>query len=208
MSTIKTKTNRELFLEKLAPHISVFGMERVYDAYMFAKYAHKQQYRTGGGRYFEHPRAVAEIIINELGIVNDWKVVSQALLHDVLEDTWLLTPKLAEKTFGKDISHGLSLLTRGEEHSNAEFAAYVGAIAESGLWRVILVKLCDRLHNLRTMNEFSIERQKRYIRETEEHFSLLFRAFSLFVPRRFAKKAIVLKQLFASEMQNAKARAS
>ncbi len=200
----KKVTNRELFLERFTPFLSAFGMERIYDAYRFAKYAHKEQYRSDGCRYVEHPRAVVKIIADELGIVNNWKLIVAALLHDVWEDTWLLTPCLTGKIFGKDIALWLSFLTREKEHNKEEFPKYIGKISESGIWQVVLIKVCDRLHNLRTLKKLDIERQKRYLRETETYFYDLAKTLIRISPPRMEEKMILLESLLISEISKLK----
>lgn len=189
---MKTKniTNRERFLNKLKPYLSEEGLDNVGDAYVFAKYGHRGQERDGGGgekiRYFEHPRAVAEIIIDELGILGDWRLVVLALLHDVIEDTWLLNHRRVKKLFGEEMANWLVLLTRVGEHSDAEWEAYIGRIGACGEWRVILVKLCDRLHNLRTCTSLTKKRQAKYIAETEKYFFGLIQALYRHIPKVFA----------------------
>ena len=204
MNIITTKTNRELFLEKLAPYINETDLECVYDAYMFAKYAHRGQNRTQGERYFEHPRAVAEIIIDELGILNDWRLIVVALLHDVWENTWLLTANLTKKIFGEDVPQWLLFLTREEEHSPDEFDKYIKKIVECGIWQVILVKLCDRLHNLRSMDTLEKAWCKKYLEQTEKYFYNLAKVFIRIVPKDMTGKAIALEQALIMEINKSK----
>ncbi|MCX6735713.1 MAG: HD domain-containing protein [Candidatus Parcubacteria bacterium] len=204
MDINKNITNRELFLKKFSPYLSAFGMERIYDAYRFAKYAHKEQYRTDGCRYVEHPRAMVKILADELGIVNDWKLIVTALLHDVWEDTWLLTPSLTKKIFGGDIALWLSFLTREKEHSKEEFPRYIGKISESGIWQVVLIKVCDRLHNLRTLKNLDIDRQKRYLHETETYFYDLAKVLIQLAPKRLSKKMVLLEQALIFEINTLK----
>ena len=198
------QTNRERFLEKLAPHIGALGTECVYNAYMFAKYAHRGQNRSQGGRYFEHPRAVAEIVVDELGIAGDWKIIATALLHDVLEDTWLLTPNLAKKVFGADVASWLSFLTRNEEHNDEEFEKYIGKIAECGIWQVVLIKLCDRLHNLRTTETLKKDWRERYIQQTEKYFCNLAKILIRIAPENMTDTVCVLEKMLIAEIGKVK----
>ena len=204
MNTLKTTTNRELFLEKLVPYMDNGGRECVYDAYMFAKYAHRGTNRNGGGRYFEHPRAVAEIIIDELGIANDWRIIAVALLHDVLEDTWLLTPNLTKKIFGEDVANWLSFLTRKKNHSNEEFEKYIKNIEDCGIWQIILIKLCDRLHNLRTMETLEAVWCERYICQTEKYFYKLAKVLIRIAPEQMTEKAVALEKALILEINKVK----
>lgn len=200
---IESITNRELFLKTLEPYISKEGIDNIEDAYQFAKYGHghRNQEREGGVRYFEHPRAVAEIIINELGIKNDWKVVALALLHDVVEDTWLLNYRVVKKCFGEDFAHWLRWLTREENHSDEEWDAYIKGIKSCGEWRVILVKLCDRLHNLRTCQCLALCRRRKYVAETEMYFFGLSEKLRLCIPAEFTEVPEKLERALRREVE-------
>lgn len=177
--------NRKAFFGKLA-HLKPRDIELIDTAYDFCKYAHRIQKRKTGERYFEHPRAVALILIDEIGIT-DARIISVALLHDVLEDTHLLTMARAEKLFGKDVAVWLDFLTK---HESA--ATYYNRLSEEAPWQVLLVKFADRLHNIRTMNT-GLDEQWRcnYAKETQGEFPPLGKRLMKIIPRNtrgFAEK--------------------
>ncbi len=126
---------------------------RIEEAYRFSDGAHHGQFRTSGDPYISHPLAVA-------GIVAEWQLDSQAvmaaLLHDVMEDTTVGKEEIGQR-FGKPVAElvdGLSKLDRIEFQSAADakaenFRKMLLAMARDV--RVILIKLADRLHNMRTL---------------------------------------------------------
>lgn len=172
---------REKFLEPLI--MSAAEIEHVHAAYVFAKYGHHDQTRDGGGRYFDHPKEVANIIIHELGIRNNWKVIVTALLHDILEDTYLLSEHTIRRLFGKKVALWVALLSKVPKEG------YHERLSSCGMWEVLLVKLCDRLHNLRTFGVWEEKRRRRYIRETEEVYLPLADTLAALVPRKHASRA-------------------
>lgn len=181
----QTGFGREKFLEPLV--MSATEIEHVHAAYVFAKYGHHDQTRDGGGRYFDHPKEVANIIIHELGIKNNWKVIVTALLHDILEDTYLLSEDRIQRNFGKKVALWVALLSKVPKEG------YHERLSSCGIWEVLLVKLCDRLHNLRSFSVWDEKRQKRYLRETEEVYLPLTEMLAVLVPRKHASSAEYLK---------------
>lgn len=153
---------RREFMAKLQPIMSPKALEAVETAYVLAKYGHRGQERDDGTRYFEHPKSVAHILIEELKI-NDAQTIVMALLHDVLEDTHILSPYRIELNFGKEVVVGLKLLTKKPKEG------YLKRLSTYGDNKVIMVKLCDRLHNLRTLKHCSKEKQREQIEETRRH---------------------------------------
>jgi len=146
---------------------------RLEDAYRFSEAAHAGQTRQSGEPYISHPLAVAEILA-------DWHLDGQtlmaALLHDVTEDTAVTKDEISD-TFGKpvaDLVDGVSKLDRIEfqsaEHVQAEnFRKMLLAMARDV--RVILIKLADRLHNMRTLGAVSPAKRRRVARETMEIYA-------------------------------------
>ncbi|MEF7614607.1 bifunctional (p)ppGpp synthetase/guanosine-3',5'-bis(diphosphate) 3'-pyrophosphohydrolase [Aquincola sp. MAHUQ-54] len=143
------------------------------EAYKFADEAHLGQYRASGQPYITHPIAVA-------GLVADWKLDAQAimaaLLHDAMEDCGVTKPQLIER-FGAataDLVDGLTKLDKlhfsTREESQAEsFRKMLLAMARDV--RVILIKLADRLHNMRTMTAMAPDKRMRIARETLEIYA-------------------------------------
>ncbi len=137
-------------------------------AYDFAKAAHQNQKRASGEPYFIHPCAVAEILV-ELGL--DAETIAAALLHDVIEDT-PATEEDIRREFGENVLTLVSGVTKldkivfkSQEEEEAEnFRKIFIAMAKD--IRVIIIKLADRLHNMRSLNYLSSDRQQRMAKET------------------------------------------
>jgi GTP pyrophosphokinase len=146
---------------------------RLADAYRFSEAAHKGQTRQSGDPYISHPLAVAEILA---GWRLDGQALMAALLHDVMEDTSVTKAEISE-TFGKPVAElvdGLSKLDKIEfqsaEDAQAEnFRKMLLAMARDV--RVILIKLADRLHNMRTLDAVPPAKRRRVARETMEIYA-------------------------------------
>jgi len=153
---------------ELAAYLSPEEIKQVKSAFHFSDEAHLGQYRQSGEPYITHPVAVAEICAS-------WKLDDQsimaALLHDVIEDQGVTKTEIAER-FGPKVAElvdGLSKLDkmefRNREEAQAEnFRKMLLAMARDV--RVILVKLADRLHNMRTLGAVPAEKRRRVARET------------------------------------------
>ncbi|MBK6632796.1 MAG: bifunctional (p)ppGpp synthetase/guanosine-3',5'-bis(diphosphate) 3'-pyrophosphohydrolase [Betaproteobacteria bacterium] len=171
------ETERRLQLEKLRELLGTYlkpeDIERVADAFLFSAEAHQGQFRISGDPYFSHPLAVA-------GILTGWHLDAQALmaalLHDVTEDTEITNKEIGEK-FGKvtaELVDGVSKLDKIEfqsiEDAQAEnFRKMLLAMARDV--RVILIKLADRLHNMRTLDTLRPDKRRRIARETLEIYA-------------------------------------
>ena len=148
-------------------------LKRVRTAYRLSDQAHLGQYRASGDAYITHPISVAQICT---GWRLDADALMAALLHDVLEDTGITKLELNER-FGPAVAEmvdGLSKLDKIEfgnrEQAQAEsFRKMLLAMARDV--RVILVKLADRLHNMRTLDAVSRHRQLRIAVETMEIYA-------------------------------------
>ena len=144
-------------------------------AYEFAKKAHANQKRASGEEYFTHPCNVAKILI-DLGL--DAATIAAAFLHDVIEDTPVSEGDIKAE-FGDEVLQlvlGVTKLekiefTSKEEEQAENFRKIFVAMAKD--IRVIIIKLADRLHNMRSLNFLSPERQQRMARETLEVFAPL-----------------------------------
>lgn len=123
--------------------------------------------RDGGGRFFDHPKSAAWIYIHELG-GRDPRAIIILLLHDIQEDTYLLSPYRISLNFSEDIASDVGALTKLPKGKETHLE-YISRVIARGP-RTILSKLCDRLHNLRTLDTCSVEKQKKQIAETEEYF--------------------------------------
>jgi GTP pyrophosphokinase len=148
-------------LEEKLSYLPKEYIEKVKKAYEYAKNAHYYQTRASGENYFDHCAAAA---LNLCELKMDCATLCAALLHDILEDT-LITKKELEENFGKEIAGLVDGVTKLSKY---QFEDKITAQAEN--WRkmllavvkdirVILVKLADRLHNIRTLNFLSPEKQ-------------------------------------------------
>ena len=159
--------------KKLSAYLKPSDVAQVEAAYRFSEAAHTGQFRLSGAPYISHPLAVATIL-------SDWHMDAQALmaalLHDVVEDT-PTTKREIRAQFGKPVAElvdGVSKLDRiefqTETHAQAEnFRKMLLAMARDV--RVILIKLADRLHNMRTLTAMASEKRKRIARETLEIYA-------------------------------------
>ncbi len=156
--------------EVLNTYMSKAEVEGVYKAYMVAATAHDGQYRRSGEAYVFHPINVA-MILAELKL--DYYCIVAALLHDCIEDTTLMQKDIV-KDFGEEVAHivqGVSKLTDLKFHSNIEKQAQNFRklfLAMSSDMRVMMIKLADRLHNMRTLGSVNREKQYRIAKETAE----------------------------------------
>lgn len=161
--------------ERLENTYSGKDLELCEKAYDFAKKAHENQKRASGEEYFIHPCTVAGILL-DLGL--DAATVAAAFLHDVIEDTPVSEGDI-KKDFGDEVLllvQGVTKLERIEFNSREEeqaenFRKLFVAMAKD--IRVIIIKLADRLHNMRSLNFLSVERQQRMARETLEIYAPL-----------------------------------
>jgi len=159
-------------LRKKINYLADAQIEKIEQAFLVAFQAHKGQFRQTGEPYITHPVSVACILAD---MKMDHHTIMAALLHDVIEDTKLEKEDL-EKEFGVEVANlvdGVSKLTQIEFVSRAEaqaenFRKMVLAMARD--IRVIIVKLADRLHNMRTLDTLPVEKRSRVSKETLEIF--------------------------------------
>lgn len=166
-------------IERLCKKVARYGtpedVQFVRRAYEFANKAHMGQHRCSGEDYIIHPIAVAEILAD---LEMDAVTVAAALLHDVVEDTPVTEEQLTAE-FGtevRDLVDGVTKLGRlkylsREEQQAENLRKMFLAMAKD--MRVILIKLADRLHNMRTLRHLPPEKQQRIAAETLEIFAPL-----------------------------------
>ncbi len=162
-------------LEKIQAYTNDPDLDLIVRAYEFACKAHEGQFRDSGEPFIIHPVEVAEILV-ELQL--DETFIAAALLHDVVEDTDV-TLEVIEKEFGEEIAqlvNGVTKLSKikfksREEHQAENLRKMFLAMAKD--IRVILIKLADRLHNMRTLRYTTPEKQKRKAEETLEIYAPL-----------------------------------
>ena len=162
-------------LKRLEENYNGKDLTLVQRAYDFAKKAHTNQKRASGEEYFIHPCTVAEILV---GLGLDAATVAAAFLHDVIEDTPVSEGDI-KKEFGDEVLElvvGVTKLDKihfnsKEEEQAENFRKIFVAMAKD--IRVIIIKLADRLHNMRSLNFLSKERQLRMARETLDIYAPL-----------------------------------
>ena len=159
--------------DKVSAYTPGLDTQRLYRAFTYADAEHKGQLRKDGTPYITHPLAVAEIVA-DLGL--DADSVIAALLHDTIEDTNATHEEVA-KQFGETVAalvEGVTKLSRvqytsKEEEQMENLRKMFMAMAQD--IRVILIKICDRLHNMRTMNYQSARKQREKALETMEIYA-------------------------------------
>lgn len=188
---LKNQTeNRKTFHARLEKHFSKEDLMLIDYAYDLAKEAHRTQKRTKGGRYFEHPRQMCLILMDELELY-DRDLIITLLLHDTGEDTpmfgsnygtyknFVITAKFRiEKTFGQKVSDNVIRLTKPFVDEVQFFTKdqvylyYTNQLKEDE--ESILGKMIDRLHNLRSIPEDKPGWAEKQIKETEEVYLEIF----------------------------------
>jgi (p)ppGpp synthase/HD superfamily hydrolase len=161
---MKYELNFEYLLARLTEQIDEDGMASVRRAYEVAQAAHFGQTRDEGSPYIVHPVRVALSLVDELNLFSP-SLICSALLHDVIEDSDVTRTDVA-RMFDEQIAEIVWLLTKFEDVSLREYLARIERAAETG---APLVKLCDRLDNMRSVIDTpSLAKKRRYIRTTEE----------------------------------------
>lgn len=138
--------NRAGFEKLIAPHFLPSEQRRIMQAYRLSKHGHRLQMREGGGRYFEHPKALA-ILLVRLG-VRDVDVICAALLHDIVEDTFILEFADIEEWFGGGTCLLVKLVTKEKGLSPRQYIIRL-SLGDVRAW---LLKCADRLHNMSTLD--------------------------------------------------------
>ncbi|MEK7559785.1 MAG: HD domain-containing protein [Patescibacteria group bacterium] len=194
---------REEFEKMLQFKMSPENLKLVKKAYRMSKYGHKGQERQSGERYFEHPKTMALILINEFQIY-DHEMIIAALLHDGVEDSFIFgTGNEAfdeiEKEFGKRPAQFVALLTKArceENQKSQRDCGYYNALYD-GPAEAKVLKLVDRIHNLRTLKDCDIKKQERQLLETS---MCVWR-----IAESIAKECPDVFSAFSQEYQDAKA---
>ncbi|MEO2268116.1 bifunctional GTP diphosphokinase/guanosine-3',5'-bis pyrophosphate 3'-pyrophosphohydrolase [Pseudoalteromonas pernae] len=159
--------------KKISEYLAPDDVALVQKAYVVAREAHEGQFRSSGEPYITHPVEVTQILAN---MKLDHETLMAALMHDVIEDTDFSQQDLAE-IFGEtvaDLVEGVSKLDKLSFKDKKEFQAenyrkMIMAMTQD--IRVILIKLADRTHNMRTLGSLRPEKRRRIARETLEIFA-------------------------------------
>ncbi len=170
---------------ELGEYLDAHQVEEVYRAYLLGAQAHKGQSRVSGEPYISHPVAVARILCE---MRMDSNSIIAAILHDVIEDTPTLKEQLAEQ-FSDEVAElvdGVSKLTKIDFRSKAEaqaenFRKMMLAMVKD--IRVIIIKLADRLHNMRTLDAMRPDKRRRIARETMDIYAPIANRLGIFKMR-------------------------
>jgi len=167
--------------EVMSARVSAVDMERIKSAYALAREAHAPQRRKSGEPYIIHPIAVATIAAEELCL--DANSVMAAFLHDVVEDT-PHTIEDIERMFGKDVAFLVNTVTK-KKKENYKMSKQVDnyqQLLESIHYdiRALMVKIADRLHNMRTLSSMRPDKQMKIAGETDYFYAPLANRLGLF----------------------------
>ncbi len=172
----------ENFIVKIKSHFSSSDLELIRHAYNFGERHHEGQKRASGEPFFSHCQAVSEILVTEIFV--DKQACTAALLHDVVEDTDVEIKQI-EHEFGSEIALLVDGVTKIERiHKKSRLEREVETLRKMMLSaardvRVILIKLADRLHNMRTLDVLSSERQQRIATRTLEIYAPIAYRFGM-----------------------------
>ncbi len=177
----------EELLARLSRRLSANDIERISDAYLLAREAHKEQRRKSGEPYIMHPVAVAKIVAEELRLGAN--PIIAAFLHDVVEDTHYTIEDI-EARFGDDVAFLVNVVTKKKKKSTA--ANYSSQIENYKQMlnslhydiRALLIKLSDRLHNMRTLNSMRPDKQMKIAGETDYFYAPLAHRLGLYYIKR------------------------
>lgn len=173
MEETKANITIDFFAHRLTSYLEPAQIRAVKRAYYYAEQAHMGQFRRSGEAYITHPLEVANI----LGSIHmDHQTLMAAMLHDVIEDTGI-SKKAIKEQFGDTVANlvdGVSKLAKIEYETQAEKQAenfQKMALAMAKDLRVVVIKLADRLHNMRTLGVMPPEKKRRIAKETIEIYS-------------------------------------
>jgi len=169
------RTGIEGLLKKVKSYNPKADLREIERAHRFAEQHHEGQSRLSGEEFIEHPLAVAHVLA-DLGL--DTTTLQAALLHDTVEDTDVTLEQL-ESGFGPEVARIVDGLTkldrvapRSREQEQAENVRKM-IVAMAGDIRVLLIKLADRLHNMRTLAPLALDKQRRIATETLDIYAPL-----------------------------------
>ena len=177
----------EDLLARLARRFSAEDIQRIGDAYTLAREAHKEQRRKSGEPYIMHPVAVAKIVAEELRLGAN--PIIAAFLHDVVEDTPYTVEDIRER-FGDDVAFLVNVVTKKKKKntavkSSSQIDNYKQMLDSLHYdIRALLIKLSDRLHNMRTLNSMRPDKQMKIAGETDYFYAPLAHRLGLYYIKR------------------------
>ena len=176
----------EGLLVRLSRRFSAEDIKRIGDAYQLAREAHKEQRRKSGEPYIMHPVAVAKIVAEELRLGAN--PIIAAFLHDVVEDTPYTIEDIRE-LFGDDVAFLVDVVTKkkkkGTPTSSSQIDNYKQMLNSLHYdIRALLIKLSDRLHNMRTLNSMRPDKQMKIAGETDYFYAPLAHRLGLYYIKR------------------------
>ena len=217
--TYTTLNNESVFslFTNMEQRVSAEDMQRVRDAYTLAAEAHKNQRRKTGEPYIIHPIAVARIVAEELELGAN--PVIAAFLHDVVEDTDYTIEDIRER-FGDDVAFLVGVVTKQkkDKYEQSKQVDNYRQILSSVQYdvRAILIKLADRLHNMRTLDSMRPDKQMKIAGETDYFYAPLANRLGLYhikselenlsfryrCPREYAEIATLLEKEMTENKEN------
>ncbi|MBQ3243184.1 MAG: bifunctional (p)ppGpp synthetase/guanosine-3',5'-bis(diphosphate) 3'-pyrophosphohydrolase [Bacteroidaceae bacterium] len=176
----------EELLGRLARRLSAEDIARIADSYQLARAAHMEQRRKSGEPYIMHPVAVAKIVAEELRLGAN--PIIAAFLHDVVEDTPYTIDDIAAR-FGDDVAFLVDVVTKKKKKSTVAHSSQIDNYKQmlNSLHydiRALLIKLSDRLHNMRTLNSMRPDKQMKIAGETDYFYAPLAHRLGLYYIKR------------------------
>ena len=176
-------------LTRLSRRLSAEDVERIEQAYTLAREAHMEQKRKSGEPYIMHPVAVAKIVAEELRLGAN--PIIAAFLHDVVEDTPYTIEDIRER-FGDDVAFLVDVVTKKKKKNSSSSAGSSSQIDNYKQMlnslhydiRALLIKLSDRLHNMRTLSSMRPDKQMKIAGETEYFYAPLAHRLGLYYIKR------------------------
>lgn len=195
--------NPQALIERIKSYYPEADVDMITKAYHFSKRAHEGQLRDSGEPYFQHPFEVA-MILAELEL--DVETIAAGLLHDVLEDTEVTRAEM-EAEFGPSVLSLVEGVTKLEklpfrnrfERQAENLRKMILAMAQD--IRVILIKLADRLHNMRTLRHVSLEKQRIIAQETLDIFAPLAHRLGIW-KIKFEMEDLAFRHLYPDDYYN------
>ena len=178
---VEIRKEAEYVIGVMAERVSAIDVERIRKAYLLASKAHENQKRNSGEPYIIHPIAVARIVAKEFEL--DANAVIAAFLHDVVEDTET-TIEDVRSEFGDDVAFLVDVVTKrsktqdGQSKQVENFRQILDSVHYD--IRALMIKLADRLHNMRTLDSMKPDKQMKIAGETDFFYAPLANRLGLY----------------------------